>query len=183
MAVSCKRVSSHTHKHLFKHLTLTGLWATEATMPMRMITFRRCATDASCGEQGEYKSVMIIVTPCRSDLSARGLSPLSHLADGRLTLALVRRCSIAQYLRFLIAIPRTGGLLPAVPSSAAFGLPSCLCCNIIHGPCLQNRVFCRRSCRRTIRVHASRDSHLCPALCLGGAGSIVDPWMHCCLCG
>ena len=61
--------------------------------------------------QGEYKSVMVIVTPCRSDLSAEGLSPLSHLADGRLTLALVRRCSVASYLRFLALIPRTGAMV------------------------------------------------------------------------
>lgn len=58
-----------------------------------------------------YKSVMVIVTPCRSDLSTKGLSPLSHLADGRLTLALVKSCSILSYLRFLAAIPKTGVLL------------------------------------------------------------------------
>ena len=72
-----------------------------------LLSLRNC----DGGVQGEYKSVMIIVTPCRSDLSAEGLSPLSHLADGRLTLALVKRCSIAQYLRFLALIPRTGGHL------------------------------------------------------------------------
>ena len=55
-----------------------------------------------------YKSVMVIVTPCRSDLSTKGLSPLSHLSDGRLTLALVKSCSVLQYLRFLALIPKTG---------------------------------------------------------------------------
>ena len=64
-----------------------------------------------CRWQGVYKSVMVIVTPCRSDLSTKGLSPLSHLADGRLTLALVKSCSVLSYLRFLAAIPKTGALL------------------------------------------------------------------------
>ena len=61
--------------------------------------------------QGWYKSCMVIVTPCRSDLSAAGLSPLSHLSDGRLTLALVRQCSILDYLRFLALIPRKGAAI------------------------------------------------------------------------
>lgn len=51
---------------------------------------------------------MVAVSPCRSDMSARGLAPWAHLADGRLTLMLVRDCSRLQYLRFLAAIPRAG---------------------------------------------------------------------------
>ncbi|KAK9796967.1 hypothetical protein WJX73_000979 [Symbiochloris irregularis] len=66
-------------------------------------------TASSCKTvEGRYMSIMIIVTPCRSDMSDKGLSPLSHLADGRLTLVLVKQCSKAEYLRFLAAIPRTG---------------------------------------------------------------------------
>lgn len=60
------------------------------------------------GAQGRYKSVMVAVSPCRSDMSRRGLAPWAHLADGRLTLVLVRDCSILQYLRFLTSIPRFG---------------------------------------------------------------------------
>ena len=60
--------------------------------------------------QGRFKSVMVVVSPCRSDMSAQGLAPWAHLADGRLTLVLVRECSTLQYLRFLISIPRHGAL-------------------------------------------------------------------------
>lgn len=58
--------------------------------------------------QGDFRSLMVVVTPCRSDLSPAGLSPGSHLADGRIRLVLVRRCSHLQYLGFLASIPRTG---------------------------------------------------------------------------
>ena len=50
----------------------------------------------------------MVVSPCRSDMSAHGLAPWAHLADGRLTLVLVRECSTLQYLRFLTSIPRHG---------------------------------------------------------------------------
>ena len=55
---------------------------------------------------------MVAVSPCRSDMSARGLAPWAHLADGRLTLMLVRDCSRLQYLRFLASIPRAGAPEP-----------------------------------------------------------------------
>ena len=58
--------------------------------------------------QGRFKSVMVVASPCRSDMSAQGLAPWAHLADGRLTLVLVRECSTLQYLRFLTSIPRHG---------------------------------------------------------------------------
>ena len=58
--------------------------------------------------QGRFKAVMLIVTPCRSDMSAAGLSRYAHLADGRLHLALVRACTVLQYLQFLTLIPRMG---------------------------------------------------------------------------
>ncbi|KAK9833420.1 hypothetical protein WJX81_003514 [Elliptochloris bilobata] len=58
--------------------------------------------------EGRFRSVMVAVSPCRSDMSARGLAPWAHLADGRLTLVLVRECSTLQYLRFLTSIPRHG---------------------------------------------------------------------------
>ena len=58
--------------------------------------------------EGDFKSVMAIVTPCRSDQSALGLSPYGHLSDGRIQMVLVHKCSVLQYLRFLAAIPRAG---------------------------------------------------------------------------
>ena len=60
--------------------------------------------------EGEFKSVMAIVTPCRSDQSTLGLAPYGHLADGRIQLVLVHKCSVLQYLRFLAAIPQAGKL-------------------------------------------------------------------------
>ena len=53
---------------------------------------------------------MAIVTPCRSDQSTLGLAPFGHLADGRIQLVLVHKCSRLQYLRFLAAIPQAGKL-------------------------------------------------------------------------
>jgi len=68
--------------------------------------------------QGDYKGIMVVVTPCRSDRSTLGLLPYSHLNDGRLHLVLIRTCSVLQYLRFLASIPQTGhpsSLLPPAP--------------------------------------------------------------------
>ena len=57
--------------------------------------------------------MLLIVTPCKSDMASSGLSPLSHLADGRLTLALVRSCTVLEMLSFLWLIPRSGALVRA----------------------------------------------------------------------
>lgn len=67
--------------------------------------------------EGEFKSVMAIVTPCRSDQSTLGLAPYGHLADGRIQLVLVHKCSVLQYLRFLAAIPQAGQ--PHLPVTSA----------------------------------------------------------------
>ena len=74
---------------------------------------------------------MVVVSPCRSDMSAHGLAPWAHLADGRLTLVLVRECSTLRYLRFLTSIPRRGARAcgPALhggPSRARAACPPCL---------------------------------------------------------
>lgn len=73
--------------------------------------------------QGRFRSVMVVVSPCRSDMSAHGLAPWAHLADGRLTLVLVRECSMLQYLRFLTSIPRHGA--PRLRGCAALGPHGC----------------------------------------------------------
>lgn len=51
---------------------------------------------------------MAVVMPCRSDRSDSGLAPFAHMADGSIHLIMVRKCSVAQYLRFLASIPRNG---------------------------------------------------------------------------
>lgn len=67
--------------------------------------------------QGDFKGIMAVISPCRSDRSTLGLFPYSHLSDGRLHLILVKNCSILQYLRFLASIPLTG--TPPAPSILA----------------------------------------------------------------
>ena len=62
----------------------------------------------SADVQGRFKSIMAVVTCCRSDMSTRGLSPHGHLCDGRLHLVLVHATSRLHYLRFLASIPREG---------------------------------------------------------------------------
>ena len=55
-----------------------------------------------------------VTAACRS---TRGLMPSAHLADGRLVLVLVRKCSRLQYFRFLLRLSHTGvwpGMLPYV---------------------------------------------------------------------
>lgn len=51
---------------------------------------------------------MCAVTPCRSDKSRAGVIPDAHLADGRLHLVLVKKCSRVQFLRFLVAMGSRG---------------------------------------------------------------------------
>ena len=66
------------------------------------------ACDRARSVQGRFKSIMAIVTSCRSDMSPAGLSRHAHLADGRMHLVLVHQCSILQYLKFLSLIPTCG---------------------------------------------------------------------------
>ena len=65
---------------------------------------RHCAGDWKTIE-GEFNAIMAVVMPCRSDRSDSGLAPFAHMADGIIHLILVRKCSAAQYLRFLSSIP------------------------------------------------------------------------------
>lgn len=66
--------------------------------------------------EGEFASVMCVVTSCISEKSRQGLMPEAHLADGRLALVMVERCSRLQYLRFLIQLASKG----IVPGSLPF---------------------------------------------------------------
>lgn len=58
--------------------------------------------------EGEVTSVMIVVTPTRSDKSKHGIVPHAHLSDGRLHLVIVRRCTRWQFLRFLLSLSQGG---------------------------------------------------------------------------
>jgi hypothetical protein len=66
--------------------------------------------------EGEYSSIMCVVTSCISEKSRQGLMPEAHLADGRLALVMVEGCSRLQYLRFLIQLASKG----IVPGSLPF---------------------------------------------------------------
>lgn len=59
-------------------------------------------------KEGRFRSIMIVVIPCRSNKSQHGVIPSSHLADGRMHLVMVNDCSNLQYLRFLIGITSRG---------------------------------------------------------------------------
>ena len=72
--------------------------------------------------QGEFKSIMAIVTSCRSDMSPQGLGRHAHLADGWMHLVLVHKCSILQYLKFLSLIPTCGRRLTP-PKPAHYAVP------------------------------------------------------------
>jgi hypothetical protein len=56
----------------------------------------------------DYMAILCAVCSCRSDRSPLGVAPGAHLSDGHLHLILVRRCSRAQYLRFLMEVARKG---------------------------------------------------------------------------
>ncbi|GFR45202.1 hypothetical protein Agub_g6596 [Astrephomene gubernaculifera] len=58
--------------------------------------------------EGEFVSIMCVITPCRSDKSKRGVIPNGHLSDGRMYLVLVSRCSHLAFLRFLIRMATRG---------------------------------------------------------------------------
>lgn len=60
--------------------------------------------------EGDFAAIMAVTMPCRSDRSTLGLAPYAHMADGVIHLILVRKCSVLQYLQFLVSIPQRGVL-------------------------------------------------------------------------
>mmetsp|Transcript_33961 Transcript_33961/g.96237 ORF Transcript_33961/g.96237 Transcript_33961/m.96237 type:complete len:636 (+) Transcript_33961:90-1997(+) len=60
--------------------------------------------------EGRYKSILCVVTPCRSDHSPAGVAPSLHLADGRMLLVMVKQCNHIEYLRFLVMLSTSGAL-------------------------------------------------------------------------
>ena len=78
------------------------------SFPPTVAAFSETFALVYCAAQGDYKGIMVVVTPCRSDRSTLGLLPYSHLNDGRLHVILIRSCSVLQYLRFLASIPQRG---------------------------------------------------------------------------
>ena len=58
--------------------------------------------------EGDFASINVVVAPCRSDKSKRGLIPNGHLSDGRMYLVMVKRCNHLQWLRFLLQLSSRG---------------------------------------------------------------------------
>jgi ceramide kinase len=57
---------------------------------------------------GRYRSIMLIVTPCRSDKTPCGMARTGHLCDGRLKLVLVPDAGPLGLLRVLESMARRG---------------------------------------------------------------------------
>jgi len=113
--------------------------------------------------QGRYKSVMAVVTSCRSDMSSKGLSPHGHLCDGRLHLVLVHASSRLQYLRFLSSIPQEGMLLTTSScKSCCFSIDAHIHSRLSHSkkihsrrhqPCRGHTLSCLLSLRLWLPPH------------------------------
>ena len=58
--------------------------------------------------QGEYSAIMLVIMPCRSEKSSKGVAKYGHLNDGTIHLVLVRKCSRWQFLRFLLKLSSRG---------------------------------------------------------------------------
>lgn len=89
-----------------KQVHVTGSWTTKGQAHSEIV---QCVDIERwhCWE-GEVASLMIVVTPTRSDKSRHGIVPHAHLSDGRLHLVIVRRCTRWQFLRFLLSLTQGG---------------------------------------------------------------------------
>lgn len=84
------------------------LWFGDISLPASSTEIRANENDCWRCWEGEISSLMVVVTPTRSDKSKHGLVPHAHLSDGRLHLVIVRRCTRMQFLRFLVSLTRGG---------------------------------------------------------------------------
>ena len=58
--------------------------------------------------EGSFAGIMLVVMPCRSQKSSKGVARYGHLSDGNIHLVMVKRCSRFQYLRFLMRLSNSG---------------------------------------------------------------------------
>lgn len=58
--------------------------------------------------EGEYSGIMLVIMPCRSEKSSKGVAKYGHLNDGNVHLVLVKKCSRWQYLKFLMRLSSHG---------------------------------------------------------------------------
>lgn len=58
--------------------------------------------------KGEYAGIMLVIIPCRSAKSSKGVAKFGHINDGNIHLVLIKKCSRWQFLRFLIKLSSHG---------------------------------------------------------------------------
>ncbi len=58
--------------------------------------------------EGDFAGIMLVIMPCRSEKSSKGVAKYGHLSDGNIHLVMVKRCSRWQYLRFLMSLSSNG---------------------------------------------------------------------------
>jgi ceramide kinase len=58
--------------------------------------------------EGEFTGIMLVIMPCRSPKSSKGVAKYGHLSDGTIHLVMVKRCSRLTYFRFLLHMSRVG---------------------------------------------------------------------------
>ena len=75
--------------------------------------------------EGSFMSIMIIVQPCKSEKTRYGMARHAHLANGVLTLVLVRKCSQLQFLRFLATMSSSGLVKGQLPHVEVIDAVSC----------------------------------------------------------
>lgn len=58
--------------------------------------------------EGSFAGIMLVIMPCRSQKSSKGVARYGHLSDGNIHLVMVKQCSRLQYLRFLMRLSNSG---------------------------------------------------------------------------
>lgn len=58
--------------------------------------------------EDDFAGIMLVIMPCRSPKSSKGVAKYGHLSDGAIHLVMVRRCSRLTYFRFLLKMSRVG---------------------------------------------------------------------------
>lgn len=58
--------------------------------------------------EGDFLSIMVTVSPCRSGQAAHGVTPYAHLGDGRIHLVMLKKTSRLKMLQWLISLSKHG---------------------------------------------------------------------------
>jgi hypothetical protein len=108
------RSDSVCSAHLSYHLFVNNEPFSLSSDSLSIISFREpgpCALCTHCQRLHPPHHGLDDALPFEDDVFQsldQGLAPFAHIADGCIHLIMVRKCSAAQYLRFLASIPRNG---------------------------------------------------------------------------